>query len=368
MGSNFNFEEQREQSAIKTEIVTKYFNAWATILSKRYLKIGYIDLFAGPGKFNDGSKSTPIIITENILQNSVFRQKVILYFNEMEEEYYAQLKENIQKISGIETLTYKPIIQNNEVDYNTPSQFMADKIPLFCFLDPAGYKGLSLELIRAFGKDNGTDVIFFFNYNDINRGLTNPKVLKEMQQIFGLFHYNQLIKKINGQTGQNRESIVMNEISEAIRDIGIKYVLPFRFKSIGKERTSHYIIFCSKNSTGFNIMKDIMYSIGEKDFNGIGNFEFIPSCDKNYFQQLEIVDLFNTTFEDFKHYLCHKYKHKKTTVFNLITSDSPNTKFVKSQYKDALKQLESEGRISCIPDKNNRKKGTLADTVQLLFL
>ena len=114
-------------------------------------------------------------------------------------------------------------------------------------------------------------------------------------------------------------------------------------------------------------MKDIMYNIGEKDFNGIGSFEFIPSCDKNYFQQLEIVDLFNTTFEDFKHYLCREYSHQKITVINLITSNSPNTKFVKSQYKEALKQLENEGRISCIPDKNNRKKGTLADTVQLLF-
>ncbi len=56
MSSNFNFEEQKEQSAIKTEIVTKYFNAWATILVKHFQKIAYVDLFAGPGIYEDGSK------------------------------------------------------------------------------------------------------------------------------------------------------------------------------------------------------------------------------------------------------------------------------------------------------------------------
>lgn len=365
MGSNFDFEEQREQSAIKTEIVTKYFNAWASILSKRYYKIAYIDLFAGPGIYEDGSKSTPIIITENVLQNRTYAQKTVLYFNEKNTEYYYRLMENINSIHGISTLRHKPVFNNLEVDYDTPKDFMCPKIPSFCFFDPAGYKGLSLDLIYSFGKDSGTDIIFFFNYNDINRAITNPKVTSDMIHLFGEQHYKSLLQNIQGQSGQNRESIVVNEMAEAIKDKGIKYILPFRFKFSGKERTSHYIIFASKNSIGFSIMKDIMYKIGEKDFHGIGKFEFIPSCDKTNYLQLGIIDFYNTPFEEFKKYLCQKYSDKRITVIDLIKSDIPNTKFIKSQYKKALIQLETEGLITCLPQ--NHKKGTMGDNVELIF-
>ncbi len=366
MSSNFNFNEQKEQSLIKTEIVTKYFNAWANILSLRYLKIAYIDLFAGPGIYSDGNKSTPVIITENILNNHKFIKKTQLYFNEKNPEYYHELKHNISNLNNIEKLKYPPIFQNIEIDYDTPKQFMKPKIPSFCFFDPAGYKGLSLNLIHSFGKDIGTDIIFFFNYNDINRGITNPKVTPEMIHLFGDKHYNILLNKIKNQTGQNRESIIVNEMAQAIKDIGINYILPFRFKFIGKERTSHYLIFASKNLTGFTIMKDIMYAIGEKDYNGIGKFEFIPSCDKQNFQQLNIIDFFNTPFEEFKQNICEKYHGRCMTVKEFIKNDISYTKFVQSQYKEALKQLETEKRILCNPQ--NRKKNTMADTVTITFL
>src|SRR5262245_7944853 len=49
------FDEQEEQSAVKATIVAKPFCAWARVLlpsiKKRGGKIGYIDLFAGPGRY-----------------------------------------------------------------------------------------------------------------------------------------------------------------------------------------------------------------------------------------------------------------------------------------------------------------------------
>lgn len=57
------FDEFREQSLVKTEIVTKYFGAWAKIMislaKKRNNNIAYVDLFSGPGRYKDGSESTP---------------------------------------------------------------------------------------------------------------------------------------------------------------------------------------------------------------------------------------------------------------------------------------------------------------------
>ena len=59
MNSDF-FQEQRDQSLIKARIVSKYFSAWANVIlatQKRYpqhaQKMAYIDLFAGPGRYDD---------------------------------------------------------------------------------------------------------------------------------------------------------------------------------------------------------------------------------------------------------------------------------------------------------------------------
>ena len=74
------FEEQSEQSQIKAAIVTKYFWAWAKIITgylkgaKKDTSIQYIDLFAGPGRYKDGAKSTPVLILEQAIQDPVFRE------------------------------------------------------------------------------------------------------------------------------------------------------------------------------------------------------------------------------------------------------------------------------------------------------
>lgn len=367
MTTHFDFTEQREQSAIKTEIVTKYFDAWSTILSKRFPKIGYIDLYAGPGIYDDESISTPIIILQKIINSPSLRSKVVVCLNDKDATNYERLQKNVANLDNISLLTHHPRITNEEITYDTPKKFNYPKIPCFCFIDPAGYNGLSLELLKVFGQDYGSDIIFFFNYNDINRAISNSRVSINMKQLFGDKHYQTLIKKISKESGLNREVIIVNEMSEAIHDIGISYVLPFRFKTEGKNRTSHYIIFASKNIVGFNIMKDIMYKIGEKDFNGIGQFEFIPSCDKQAETQLSIIDLFATPFQEFKENLCKQYCGKTISMKYLYNQDSPNTRFVSSQYKKALMELEQEGRISCDKPYTQRRKNTLSDNTIIKF-
>lgn len=54
------FDEREDQSEVKARIVSKYFGAWAKIIGpiSTAERIGYIDLFCGPGRYKDGSKST----------------------------------------------------------------------------------------------------------------------------------------------------------------------------------------------------------------------------------------------------------------------------------------------------------------------
>lgn len=94
------FQEQREQSIIKARIVSKYFSAWARVIlgvQKKYRnrsqKMAYVDLFAGPGRYDDQSKSTPLLVLETILANPELSQRVVTMFNDKDEANIGSLRE-----------------------------------------------------------------------------------------------------------------------------------------------------------------------------------------------------------------------------------------------------------------------------------
>lgn len=93
------FEQQKEQSLVKTEIVDKYFRAWAKVMipraKKRKTKIAYIDLFCGPGSYEDGSKSTPLRILERAINDPDMRDLLVTFFNDIDPNYTESIEKNI---------------------------------------------------------------------------------------------------------------------------------------------------------------------------------------------------------------------------------------------------------------------------------
>lgn len=358
------FEEVKDQSNIKKEIVLKYFQAWALIMRKRSKKLGYIDLFAGPGKYDDGTESTPIAIMRLILSNEEYRQKFVTVFNDKNKKYIDRLKSEIYKLENINSLKYKPVFLNLEMNIDTSNIFFGRSlIPSLIFIDPWGYKGVTQKLIHSLTKDWGCDAILFFNYNRIRAGIRNPLVEQHMINLFGEKHYSNLIKKLSESNDIDKESLIINEFSVAMNDIGIDYVLPFRFRSESKEDTSHYIIFLSKSFTGYNIMKDIMASLSSDKTQGVASFEYIPTKDP----QLSLLYMYSTPLDDLGDELLKLYAGKSIQFSKLFFEHSRNRPFTKKNYRDIISKLEEEGKITCDPSKSNRKKGTLADHVIINF-
>ena len=84
VADNLFFVESTEQSQVKTAIVAKYFWAWAKVImptaKKHGGKIAYLDLFAGPGRYEDGTKSTPLLIIEQAIQDTNMRSMLVTVF------------------------------------------------------------------------------------------------------------------------------------------------------------------------------------------------------------------------------------------------------------------------------------------------
>lgn len=140
------FDESTEQSRIKATIVRDYFWAWAKVilstLKKQDSRIAYIDLFAGPGRYKDGTKSTPLLVLETAIDNPEMRGHLVTLFNDRESA--GRLEKEIDSLPGIETLKYKPQVMAEEVGDKLLKTFKKmEFVPTFFFVDPWGYKGLA---------------------------------------------------------------------------------------------------------------------------------------------------------------------------------------------------------------------------------
>src|SRR5215213_1809959 len=74
-----------------------------------------------------------------------------------------------------------------------------------------------------------------------------------------------------------RELAIVEEIANALIELGAKYVLPFCFKNEHGTRTSHHLIFATKNFRGYEIMKDIMARQSSAADQGVPSFTYSPA-------------------------------------------------------------------------------------------
>jgi three-Cys-motif partner protein len=366
------FDEQSDQSQIKAEIVADYFWAWANVIisvqqrfPQRAQKIAYIDLFAGPGRYRNGAASTPLLIMERAVADPRIRGRLIAIFNDKDEANSASLQTEINKIPGIEALQHKARISAGEVGEELVKEFKhARLVPTFLFVDPFGYKGLSLQLVNSVLKDWGCDCVFFFNYNRISMGLGNAAVEDHMDALFGKQRANALRERFRMKHVQphEREAFIVDEMKQALEEMGGKFVLPFRFRNPEGTRTTHHLFFVSKNFRGYEIMRDVMYKHSHKD-GTIGKFEYNPADSRcpSLFEYLRPLG-------DLEDMLLADMAGVSTTIRPLFERHSVGKPYVLKNYRDVLCRMEQEGKIRMEPPCPPRRRGTIAEgKVKIIF-
>lgn len=341
------FEEQRDQSLVKAHIVSKYFDAWSNVMlgvRKQYGridKLAYIDLFCGPGRYTDGSKSTPIMVLEHAIKNPELASLLVTMFNDKDEANISSLREAVGALGGVGSLKYAPQIHCSEVDRDAEEMFAKTNLcPTFSFVDPFGYKGLSSRFIHAMVKDWGCDCVFFFNYGRINAGITNSYVEKHMDALFGRERAEKMRGFVRTMNPRQREIYILEELAGALKDLGAKFVLPFRFKRGDGHRTSHALIFVTKDFRGYAIMKDIMARESSTEDEGVPSFAYSPA-------EADTPLLFSLSqpLSALKGDLIKTFAGRTMTMLQIYEQHNVDTPYIAKNYKAALNELETQGRI-----------------------
>lgn len=361
------FDERTDQSQVKARIIQKYFYAWARVImptaERHDRRIAYIDLYAGPGRYKDGAASTPLLVLQHAIEHPKMSQLLVALFNDSDKSNTATLQSEIDNLPGINKLRHKPVVSCGEIDKDAEKYFSETRlIPSFSFVDPFGYKGLSLKIVKGVIKDWGCDCVFFFNYNRINAGISNPVVSDHIDALFGKVRADALKARLPSLTPELREALILEELAAEIKTLGGTYVLPFTFKNSNGTRTSHKLIFVSKSFLGYTIMKDIMAKESSTEDQGVPSFTYSPadaSMPLLFSLQRPLDDLRSTLLKDFS--------GQELSVNEIYARHSVDKSYVLKNYKETLMRLEGEHKIVVRSIKGNRRKGTFADHLLVRF-
>lgn len=376
MGDGEFFEEPEVQSMIKSALVVKYFDAWSKVMlgtTHRDKRIAYVDLFCGPGEYDDGTPSTPMRLLEIAAHDNDLATNLIMIFNDKDPHHTAKLEALIGKYPMLEAFATRPEVVTLQVEGSHFDQLAhIAGIPALYFIDPYGYKGLSLHLIGQAIRGWGCDCILFFNYNRINAAVSNPVVEPLMVDLFGERRFRELQAELAvPMTSEKRQNTIVSKFAQALGDVSGAFVLPFEFESTARDRTSHYLFLVTKHFRGYSIMKDIMYG-QSTDEGEVRRFLFVPSRTSQLGMFSSLFDPDNPySISVLKKSLQSELTGRVLRVGDIYPNYSVGTPYVEKNFKTALLEMEQEGTVTVdIPaDRRRRYRGrvTLGDDRVVTF-
>jgi three-Cys-motif partner protein len=349
------YKYQKENSKIKAEIVSNYFPQYARILLRApggQKVIRYCDLFAGPGKYGDGSISTPYHITKSCIEDNLLREKVQLLFNDM--VFGEELRENIE--SEFETSLLKNPIHYGQKEVGSDLDIRSylgktikgkrNPAPTLLFFDPFGYKTIETTLLAKFLSNWGNEIFLFFNVRRIHAGIENHLFEPIIRNLYPTQY--ETIKKERKKAFQVRDRLPLfitslkMEFDQLIsRPI---FLAPFQFIEEDQNITSHFVLHLTKDKKGFELVKQV-YSeydnIGACLKNGMYTFDAkrMGTADSELsFGDINVPTLAGIIWE--------KYKGKTIVSQVLFTETHVDELYVAKHFREALRLLESQNKLT----------------------
>ena len=359
------FGSQTLRSRIKSFVVGDYYRGWGHIIAHGRHSggvMGYVDLFAGPGIYDDGAESTPLMVLRKTFGSRVLSEQVQLVFNDKDSGYVSTLKLALADLasSGSVSLRHKPLFFNFEVGPSTLNWFRELGLgPCLFFLDPFGYRGLTMDLIAGLVSEWGSDCIFLFNYSALHKHLYNEGEDASVAEFWNSGDLESLKAVLSGSSPLDSEYKAVSFLSTCMCQRGVPYVLPMRFTIEGSAQTSYHLVLASKHFRAYALMKKVMDKVSTGHVEGAVPFEFVFKGDSVL--QIPMTGL---RPEDHLHErLFSKFAGQSLSFRDLYRrfEEENTTPFIKRHYVSAIDQLRDQHLLS------GGRRGGIGDGVLLRF-
>jgi len=208
--------------------------------------------------------------------------------------------------------------------------------PSFFFIDPFGFSGVPFEAVKNILSLPRTEIFFTFMSRDINRFLGIPQVERHLDALYPTSEWRQIYRMENWQ---KRDKALLDLYLKSLHEVaGVKYAWAFRVCMDEKYQTLYYLIHATNHFDGLKIMKDIMHKQGAS-----GEFAWLGPKESLYRHQQK---LFDDDTPSLKKYLLRRFEGEIKSFDEILEETYQDTRFVESQYRQALKELEKERKIN----------------------
>ncbi|RZK10779.1 MAG: three-Cys-motif partner protein TcmP [Flavobacterium sp.] len=378
MKENQFFEKQTISSKIKANIVSDYFPSYCKIIVRKFQpkEIRYIDLFAGPGIYEDGNHSTPILIGKHCQNDAFLNSNVKMIFND--NQYSEVLEKNFSEEFPPGTFAKKPHFGNSTVgeneaitDFLTKDTHVGDnnESPALLFIDPFGYKGIETKVLAEFLKNWGNEIFLFVNTKRIHPALENEKFELLMRDLFPTTLEKVKHDRRYKSSVSERLSLIIQCLGDEYQSlVGRKvYYTAFKFQEEDNDATSHYILHLTKGSRGYDLIKTTYNDFANVGtvFDGVNTYTFDAKKFENPI--VELFDMNSVNIDKLKDELYTFFKGAIISAHDLFEKHHVNGLYSRKHYTEALRRLVSEQKVtSYYTDKKQHKVPVLISKESIL--
>jgi three-Cys-motif partner protein len=352
-------------SRIKHRIVSKYFAGWANIVLPQALahegRIMYVDLFCGPGRYQDGTPSIPLLILQHAVDTPALHDTLQTVFNDENPAFVETLRDHIGHIPGIERLKYQPVLRSRTIGRDTTARVKRNNVPALYFADPWGYEGISIDLIEAALSHWGSDFLFFFNYNRINMHLGSDLMSGPIDEFFSSDRARQLRQTVARLSPFDREQAVLKAMKDAAKALRAEAGI-FTYRSDIASRPTHHLMCVSKHRQAMALFKEISAKESTCFDDDVPSLEHNPGANP---AQGSLFSPLDQLQED----LVMTFAGKTGLTAEQIYHEHHNGRpYVLKNYRQALLRLEESGDVVIDPPRYIRRPSdTIPGSARISF-
>jgi three-Cys-motif partner protein len=358
------FDKPTIASVKKHRIVSKYVAGWANIVlpkaKNREGKIQYVDLFSGPGQYQDGTNSIPLLILEHAINTPALCEHLQTVFNDENPDFVKTLEGHIARLPGIERLKHPPQLRNRSVGRDIIPRVKDIKVPTLFFADPWGYEGVSVDLIEAALSHWGSDFLFFFNYNRINMHLSSEVMNEPINEFFTTGPAEQLRHAIARLRPTQREQAILKAMMDGVKAFGAQ-AGKFTYRSQTGTRPTHHLVCVSKHKQGMALFKEISAKESTRFDDSVPSLDHNPADD-------DAQGLLFSPLAQLEDELVTAFAGKILTTDQIYHEHHNGRPYVIKNYRQALLHLEETGAVQVDPPRTTRRQpDTLPATARVSF-
>jgi len=345
----------------KHEILKNYLGGWFPILGRYTGRIVYIDGFAGPGIYSKGEEGSPVIALktayEHILRNKFC--EIVFLFIESRHDRALKLKEVLNKKFPTLPQNIKYWVISEEFE-STIEKFLdelekedAKLAPTFAFIDPFGFTGFSMDLLKKLLHHEKCEVLITFMAGFIKRFLDE---LREpaLDTLFATKEWRK-IRNIEGPKERALLELYENQLKSYC---GVTYTRSFEM--IGPyNQIIYYMIFGTKHWLGLKVMKEAMWRVDRR-----GEYRFSDRLGR---RQTFLID-----YQKEKHWVPRAAEEVYNKFQGNTSSIEEIEKFViiETNYifrKAILKYIEDNNPERILEIRGRHKRGTFPEGCVIVF-